>query len=292
MPVPRLHLFELEDQPWFPGVLRDLATDYLHFMEAAFSLHRPVVAPLAEALRAAGEDRVVDLCSGGGGPVPALRGDLAAEGLAVTFILTDRFPNLPAFERVAAASGGGVTFVAGSVDAKAVPRDLPGFRTMFNSFHHFSPADAVAVLRDAAASGRSIGVFEVPDRRLAMLLATLLLIPLMVAAATPFIRPFRWRRLFWTYALPLVPLTCWWDGVVSMLRAYTPEELSRLASQVAGGGRPVPLAGRAGDRRVRPRGNVPDRATDRRPGTGHLTVQRRMAFYGRPGRRPLAHRRR
>jgi hypothetical protein len=54
--------------------------------------------------------------------------------------------------------------------------------------------------------------------------------PLLVLFATPFIRPFRWRRLLWTYLLPAVPLTCWWDGVVSQLRAYTVPELERLAS--------------------------------------------------------------
>ena len=29
MPIPRLHLVELEDLRWFPTVVRDLATDYL-----------------------------------------------------------------------------------------------------------------------------------------------------------------------------------------------------------------------------------------------------------------------
>ena len=29
MGIPRLQLFELEDQAWFPGVVRDQATDYL-----------------------------------------------------------------------------------------------------------------------------------------------------------------------------------------------------------------------------------------------------------------------
>ena len=52
-----------------------------------------------------------------------------------------------------------------------------------------------------------------------------LLTPLAVWLSTPFMRPFKWRRLFWTYVLPMVPLTCLWDGIVSQLRAYTPAEL-------------------------------------------------------------------
>ena len=59
-------------------------------------------------------------------------------------------------------------------------------------------------------------------------LLPLLLTPLFVFIATPLMRPFRWERLLWTCLLPLVPLTCLWDGLVSQLRAYTPEELEAL----------------------------------------------------------------
>jgi hypothetical protein len=232
MPLPRLHLFELEDQPWFPAVVRDLATDYLHFIESRLALHRPVVPLLAEALGLTNSDRVVDLCSGGAGPIPALAKDLAAEGLATRFTLTDRFPNLDAFRQMADTSPGAIDFVAEPVDARAVPRELTGFRTLFNSFHHFDPTDAVAVLRNAAEAGQPIGIFEIPDRRLGTLLPLFFLTPLMVWLTTPFIRPFRWRRLLWTYLIPLVPLTCWWDGIVSQLRAYTVAELEALASEV------------------------------------------------------------
>jgi hypothetical protein len=51
MIFPRLHLFEFEDQPWFSGIVRDLATDYLCFIQATFHLHRPILPLLAEALR-------------------------------------------------------------------------------------------------------------------------------------------------------------------------------------------------------------------------------------------------
>jgi hypothetical protein len=253
MPIPRLHLFELEDQSWFPAVVRDLATDYLHFVETTFELHRPVVPLLAAALRESARNHVLDLCSGGAGPVPALQKALAANGLTVRFTLTDRFPNVPAFQRAADQSPGVIDFLPEPVDARSVG-SLSGFRTLFNSFHHFRPADAIAVLRDAVRSRQPIGIFEAPDRRLATLLPLLFLTPFLVLLATPFIRPFRWRRLLWTYLVPLVPLTCWWDGVVSTFRAYTPAELERFAAAVDAEG----YHWRAG--RV-PIGSVPGRLT-------------------------------
>lgn len=227
MPRPRLHLFELEDLPWFPRTIRDLATDYLHFMETTFALHRPVVPLLRDAVQQSGSTRVVDLCSGGGGPTLALHKALIADGLTISFTLTDKYPNVAAFRSLAAAHPEGISYVEDSVDATDVPRELVGFRTMFNAFHHFAPAAGRAVLQSAVDAAQPIGVFEIPERTIAMTIP-LLFTPLYVAVATPFIRPFQWRRLLWTYLLPLVPLTCWWDGIVSELRAYTVPELKEL----------------------------------------------------------------
>ncbi len=112
---------------------------------------------------------------------------------------------------------------------RAVPQGLPGFRTLFNAFHHFRPADAEAILRDAAAAGQPIAVIDTADRRAASLLGIMFLTPILVQFTAPLIRPFRWGRLFWTYFIPLVGLTCWWDGIVSQLRAYNTTEMARMS---------------------------------------------------------------
>lgn len=52
-------------------------------------------------------------------------------------------------------------------------------------------------------------------------------------AAYPAVRPVRWQRLIFTYVIPVVPFAVAFDGVVSCLRTYTPEELLRVA-RVAG----------------------------------------------------------
>jgi hypothetical protein len=56
----------------------------------------------------------------------------------------------------------------------------------------------------------------------------MLLVPLMVLLVTPFIRPFRWSRLVWTYLIPVVPLVSLFDGLVSCLRTYSVQELRDL----------------------------------------------------------------
>ena len=70
--MPRLHLFEFEDQPWLPRVFRDFITDHLRFTLNE-PMRRPVNVAIAARLKAllasAGTSQMVDLCAGAGGPV-------------------------------------------------------------------------------------------------------------------------------------------------------------------------------------------------------------------------------
>jgi hypothetical protein len=225
--VKRFHLFELEDQAWFPPTLRDLSTDYLHFMQGALKIEGAIMPIVERVVRRTGVREIVDLCSGASGPLPALLDRLAAAGLPLHATLTDLYPNVDAFAAIAERARGSISFIDRSIDARALPRELVGLRTIFNGFHHFSPADAGAVLRDAGDARQPLAIFEVSERSARNILPVIL-VPIFVWLGTPFMRPFSWTRLLWTYPVPLVPLTCFWDGVVSQFRAYTVEELREL----------------------------------------------------------------
>lgn len=227
----RLHLVELEDLSWFPAILRDGGTAYLE-LAVRLSGHAKLLGPkLAEALKASGSTTIVDLCSGGAGPVRTVVDALAEAGTPVTARLTDLYPNTSAFEHTAARSDGRITYEPGPVDATAVPASLPGFRTIFNAFHHFRPDTARRVLADAAASRRPIGVFEIVSREPFTLVA-LLTAPLGVMLTMPFWRPFRWQWVLWTWVVPVMPLFVLWDGMVSWLRIYDEDELRGLVAGI------------------------------------------------------------
>ena len=228
----RRQLVELEDLAWWPRTLRDAATDYLATSMRVAQAHAVVAPVLAAALARAGATRVVDLCSGGGGPWPGLLPALRAHGVDVTVRLTDRFPNAAALQAAAAAIPG-LAFEAAPVDALDVPTELGGFRTIFTALHHVRPDDARAILASAVRAGEGIAVIEGASRTPAGL-AVMLAAPLGVLLLTPLIRPFRWSRLFWTYLVPVLPLAITFDGVVSALRTYTPAEMRAMAAGVAG----------------------------------------------------------
>jgi hypothetical protein len=147
--LPRLHLFELLDQTWYPTALRDHGTNYLATVSQRMGVFDSVAPLLLRGLEAAGTDWVLDLGSGGGGPLPRLRDILRREhGRDIRVLQSDLFPNAQARERAIAA---GAEYLEQPVDATRVPPDLRGMRTLFSAFHHFRPEAARAVLADAQA---------------------------------------------------------------------------------------------------------------------------------------------
>lgn len=226
----RRQLIELEDLDWCPRAVRDGGTDWLAFMSNATKLFSPVAPLIRRAMDATGTDCVLDLCSGGGGPWLSLSETLARAG-PVQVELSDRFPNVEAFLALRHRSNGRLGFREEAIDAANVPAHLPGVRTVFNGFHHFPPDLARAILADAVSKRRAIAIFEAISHRAVGFAGLPLQLP-TILLLTPFVRPFRWSRLLLTYALPLIPGLVLFDGAMSALRVYLPDELRELVATV------------------------------------------------------------
>jgi len=224
----RLQLVELEDLPGLPRLLRESMTGCLAASYALNGLPAAWAALLRRALDEAGTRRIVDLGSGGGGPWPVLEPLLQEPGAPPVHVtLTDLAPNAGAVAAVDALGRPTLRYHPAPVDAADVPAALPGLRTMTASFHHLPPPAARTVLAEAFARRCGIAVLEVFARSAAGL-ATALLAPLVTLLVTPRVRPVRPAQLLLTYLVPVLPLMVGWDGVVSVLRTYTPDELRAL----------------------------------------------------------------
>ena len=228
----RIQFIELHEQPWFPSSLRDEITDALQFGLNLLKAYVPIAPLLQSAVDAAGSRSIVDMCSGGGGPWLDLSQKLQGNAPALHIWLTDKYPNLRAIQNVRTASENHITSYPGPVDAMKVPVELKGFRTMFSSFHHFSPEEARAILQDAVDASQGIGIFEI-TRRAPSTIGLMFAWALMLFICTPLIRPFRWSRLLWTYLAPIIPLVLLFDGVVSCLRTYQPQELREIIEKLS-----------------------------------------------------------
>ncbi len=194
--------------------------------------YKPIVPRLRDALAKTGSSEVLDLGSGGGGPVVAIYEELVKSGIRVRMTLSDKFPNLAAFNYARGRTDGGVDYVEEPVDATAVPSHLAGFRTMFASLHHFRPELVRRILQDAVDQHCPIGVFDMtamtPPPKSFLLLGN----PLSHLLVAPFVRPFHWSQLLWTYLIPMVPLFVAWDGLVSGLRLYSLRELREIVASL------------------------------------------------------------
>ncbi|WP_235954682.1 hypothetical protein [Cyclobacterium salsum] len=232
MAMGRLHLIEFEDQRWFPAFLRTYMTDFLQFLSNKTGMFKPIIPMLQKQLAKSQTKTIVDLGSGSGGALLGLSKDLTQKIPQLNIRLTDFYPNTDAMDRI---NSGNVrlSYENRPIDAKNVPAELHGLRTLFLSFHHFKPTDARLILQDALDSKNPIAIFEAQERSLISILA-MLFSPVTVWLTTPFIRPFSLGRILFTYFLPLVPVFVLWDGVVSALRTYSVAEMSRLVAGLKG----------------------------------------------------------
>lgn len=226
----RIHLFEIEDQKWFPSFLRNYMTDFLQFLSNKTKMYEPIIPTIEKGLKASESNQIIDLASGGGGGLLWLNSELRKNNPDLKILLTDYYPNKSAFHHIKSQADN-FEFIEESIDARNVPNTLKGLRTQFLSFHHFKPEDAKKILQNAVNSKSNIAIFEVQERSVLSIIA-MLLSPISVLLTTPFIKPFNIGRLLFTYLIPIIPICVLWDGVVSSMRTYSVSEMEELVNQL------------------------------------------------------------
>ncbi|MCY2686008.1 hypothetical protein [Salinimicrobium sp. TH3] len=228
----RLHLFEFEDQKWFPDFLRNYMTDFLQYLSNKAKIYKPIIPIIKQGLNKSGTNQIIDLGSGGGGGLIWLNSELKNDIPDLKIILTDLYPNIPAF-KFTKEQADNFEYVEKPVDARNVPEELKGLRTQFLSLHHFKKNDAMQILQNAIDTNSPIAIFEGQERSIPSILA-MIFSPISVLLTTPFIRPFKPGRIIFTYLIPVVPLFVLWDGIVSSLRTYSIKEMNELVENLNG----------------------------------------------------------
>ncbi len=233
MPLPRVHLFEFNDSPWAPRPIRDTIVESLSRTLSWGRLLAGLVAPFEEFVARAGIDEVLDVCAGAAGPACILVDEIRRAGRKPPrFVLTDLQPQLGAWAKAHAQFPDEIDFVADPVDATAIPRALAGgrARVIINSFHHFSPALAQSILRDAVEGSAGIFIAE-PWERNPLRFGTFIPVGLLALALNPFLSDRdRVAKALLTFASPTVAAVALWDGLVSTLRVYSRQELEAMVA--------------------------------------------------------------
>ena len=223
----RYNFCEIEDQLWFPSTFRNLITDILEFIVVRFQIYEPIIPLIKEVMQHMKTNKIIDLCSGGSGPWSHIQAQLQGEQEAVSVTLTDKYPNIQAFEKIKVRSDSKIQYISEAVDATNVPLYLKGIRTIFSGFHHFEPDAAKKILQNTVNSRSAIGIFEFTEKRYDRIPFALFL-PLIAFFIAPFIKPRTFKNIFWANIIPIVPLVFAYDAIISHIRTYSPEDLKEL----------------------------------------------------------------
>ncbi|MBK7883637.1 MAG: hypothetical protein IPJ81_07390 [Chitinophagaceae bacterium] len=226
----RIHLFEFEDLNWLPAFLRHYVTDFLQFMSNKLNIFKNIITIIEKGISKSSNNYIIDLASGSGGGWIGIEKELKKKNIEISILLTDFYPNIAAFKDIKEKSEH-FNYIDYPVNAMNVPKTLKGLRTQFLSFHHFKPADAKKILQNAVDDKSPIAIFEAQERSFTSIMS-MLFSPISVLAFTPFIKPFKLKRLIFTYVIPIVPFIVLWDGIVSSLRTYSIEEMNGLVSEL------------------------------------------------------------
>jgi hypothetical protein len=228
----RKNIFEFEDFDWFPDYLREGMTVFLNGMHRFLKTHLMYSPVLVKTLEKCQTDKIIDCCSGGGGPVEFVQQESERLlGKPVYITMTDVYPNKAAIERFSSEEFPRISYLSKPVNASAVDSSLKGVRTFFTSFHHMPKPIAKEILKDAFDKRQGICLFEITANTFPAILSTVFLVP-MAFVGILVSRPFSWRRLFFTFVIPVLPLFIFWDGFASQFRSYSVKEYEEMTLEL------------------------------------------------------------
>lgn len=234
----RVHVFEFEDAAWFPSWLRSSVTNVIVVLNRVLGVPQVLGWLVARLLAEQRIDHVVDLGSGAGGVMPDVleRVRQHPETADARLVMTDLYPNPDAIKTFNDSGRMHTRYEPEPVDARDLASAPRGLKTMVNCFHHMRPEEARRILASAQETRQPLLIYEMGENRLPFALWCLSLpigppmVGLTVLVLTPFVRPLTVRQLFFTYVVPLIPISYAWDGQASMPRLYAFEDLEELLS--------------------------------------------------------------
>lgn len=232
----RIQLFELEDYPWFPNFIRVCMTRYIATLHGLMDTPTTLAKILDSSLQKNKQQKILDLCSGSGGPMPEtlaiLQKKYGYTDLELT--LSDLYPNPAAAKKINQQKDNSISYLTTPVDVTQVDTSQEALRTMICSLHHMPPATVVDILKDAQTKQQPFCAYEISDNSAPFILwwTAIPFTFLMVFFITPFVRPLSWQQLVFTYLIPIIPLCIAWDGAVSNARTYTLTDLDEILAQL------------------------------------------------------------
>lgn len=208
---------ELEDYKWFPPILRNFQTEFIGFVVARFNIYDVFVKQLKSLSLPL--QPMTDLCSGSGEPAISI---FRKSNCFSQLILTDKYPNKLKF------NDDNIFYESRSTDVLEMEFKQGTTYTMFNAFHHFDDADKEKITQKIQSAGATAFFVEILEPDLICLLKVIFATTIGSIFLTPFIQPFSFKRLLFTYIIPINIITITFDGIVSVLKSRSVKQYQKI----------------------------------------------------------------
>lgn len=235
----RKELFEFEDFPWVPAVIRTGGTNLIMVLHKLMGTAQVIAHLIKQVHSKKSFTQITDLGSGSGGPMPdALKIVNSDNSNLLQLVLTDLHPHSKTVSSFNAGKFENVTYYPATVNATHLQDAPKGLKTMVASFHHMNPTVAKKILQSAQDNKEPILIYEIAKNNipfvvwLILLPISLSILIIMSLVMTLFVRPLTWQQLLFTYLIPVIPLLYAWDGQASLMRTYTFKDIEQLLSDI------------------------------------------------------------
>ncbi|MGB5244612.1 MAG: hypothetical protein WBN50_13410 [Lutimonas sp.] len=118
------------------------------------------------------------------------------------------------------------------VDADNFTASEEGLYLSVNSFHQFTLDEAKDILQQIAENKQPVVVVEGNNDSLWQVFGMTVIVPLTVLLTAPFVKPFRFVRIIFTYILPVLPFVTFFDGFMALFKLYAPKDLDELTTSI------------------------------------------------------------
>ena len=196
-----------------------------------FKIHKLWIPVIREFYQSVNSKVIMDPCAGSG-HVNFLLEQEFREEKEIKFILSDFMTNrAPMFSRkINDGNNPRLKYIENSVDVLNMQEEELKIPKMFiNSFHHFDKEQVSKILSSHAKAEADVLILEY-CRKTFLNFVSIFLGPIIGILLFPFIvkkEDFLLSFLF-VFIIPIIPAMLLWDGIVSSLRTYGPNDIREI----------------------------------------------------------------
>lgn len=191
---------QITNAKWFPNFLTLCVYEFMTWFVNKVNAAKPFIPVIEEGLQHADRIVVIDKrCGAGFATVDSLLNDKVKR----VFVRSDNFT-----------------------------ASEEGLYLSVNSFHQFSVNDAKDLLTQISIKKQPVVIVEGNNDSLWQVFGMTVIVPLTVLLTAPFVKPFRYERIIFTYIIPVLPFVTFFDGFMALFKLYAPKDLDELTASI------------------------------------------------------------